>query len=619
MTTNFKRFLFTTLFAGIFSQAQAVKLEGTTTKESPDSKGKSCHLELSPGPHKPEAFKAFREKNLNYHPLKTIKISDGPDGQNEVGKESGYHHLITTIKSLASQTPAALEETSIEISGKSPLIAELFKENRLYVDFLQYLIHSRGETAKAKALAENAEPGMVQRLINTVKPNRPMQEANPEESEKNLQKIQDPIPLPASSSTPVTRPLPPSGNFIYVNGISAQVSESNMSVFNTIGSTYYRGITFDNTVTGSTALNNLKYMEDSTFQAAVNPGKVAYQMVKNNQDAAIRWYGTDNAVTTPFPDANSKLDVINLIKDNGPNSQPKDLAVTIIGPDTTGDVVTNSEYNNYYTSLEYANSKAQLYVPFGPLLGAVAADQLTTTEIYGTPQPIAVPAGVYYPVDGSSSLEEADLLKQTHKSAPNQYDFYFKNIALDTTVNNANTNKLDSTGTWRTQLSKLYNAIVADCPSGISFTNNDPYSSVIADLENGRLDPTTTLTNLNTTKAPSTPTDTNGTALGFSIDTNDSYDATQNSGTFVKALWFMNMLPKGKGEIVCGSNQSELSLASSASTDKVTLTIGTDEYDLWNGVATLDSAASRKRVGSLLDKTVSLPNNLQIKKRTIKE
>lgn len=616
MTTTFKKFLFTALLAGLFSKVQAVKLEGTTVKGSHDSKVKTCYLELSPGPHKVDSFNAFREKNIKNHSLQMIKISDGPDGQNEVGKESGYHYLIGTIKSLALQNPGALEETSIEISGPSPLIKKLLEGDKLYVDIFQNLIHAREETAKAKTLAENTEPGMVQRIINTVKPNRPMQEANPEESEKNLQKIQDPIPLPASSSTPVTRPLPPTGNFVYINEISVPISESNMSVFNTIGSTYYRKITFDNTVTGSSALNNLKYMEDSTFNAS-NAGKVAYEMIKNNQGAAIRWYGSIDPVTTPFPNTTSQLDVIHLIKDSGPSSQTNDLTVTIIGPDATGDATTNTQYEKYYTSVEYANNKSQLYVPCGPLLGAVAKDQLTTTEIYGTAKPLAVPAGVYFPVGGSSSLEEADLLKQTHKSTPNQYSFYFNNIVLDTPGNNANTNTLDSTGTWRTELSKLYNAIVADCPSDISFTNNDPsYSSVIANLENGRLDPTKTLTNLNTTTAPSTPTDTNGTALGFSINANAGYEATP--GTFEQALWFMNMLPKGKGEIVYSDAQSELSLTSSASTNKVTLTIGTNEYNLWNGVATLDSAAGRKRVGSLLDKTISF-SNLQIKKRNIRE
>lgn len=611
MTTTFKKFLFTALLAGLFSKVQAVKLEGTTVKGSHDSKAKTCYLELSPGPHKADSFNAFREKNIKNHSIQMIKISDGPDGQNEVGKESGYYYLIGTIKSLALQNPGALEETSIEISGPSPLIKKLLEGDKLYVDIVQNLIHAREETAKAKTLAESTEPGVVQRIFNTVKPNRPMQEANPEESEKNLQKIQDPIPLPASSSTPVTRPLPPTGNFVYINGISVPISESNMSVFNTIGSTYYRGITFDNTVTGSSALNNLKYMEDSTFNAS-NAGKVAYEMIKNNQGAAIRWYGSIDPVTTPFPNTTSQLDVIHLIKDSGPSSQTNDLTVTIIGPDTT----TN---NQYYTSLEYADSKAQLYVPCGPLLGAVAKDQLTTTEIYGTSKPLAVPAGVYFPVGGSSSLEEADLLKQTHKSAPNQYSFYFNNIVLDTPGNNTNTNKLDSTGTWRTELSKLYNAIVADCPSDISFTNNDPsYSSVIANLENGRLDPTKTLANLNTTTAPADAQGTSSQTLGFSINADDNYDVKQNSGTFVNALWFMNMIPEGKGEIVCGSTQSELSLTSSASTNKVTLTIGTNEYNLWNGVATLDSAAGRKRVGSLFDKTISF-SNLQIKKRNIRE
>ncbi|OJU73138.1 MAG: hypothetical protein BGO07_03085 [Alphaproteobacteria bacterium 40-19] len=621
MTTTFKRFLFTALFAGIFSQVQAVKLEGTTVKGSHDSKAKTCHLTLSPGPHKTEVFNTFRDKYLKNSPIQMITISDGPDGQNEVGKESGYHHLITTIKSLALHNPGVLEETSIEISGQSPLIAELLKGNKLYVDIVQNLIHAREELAKTKALETNTEPGMVQRIINTVKPKPSIQEKNIEESEKSSKKIHDDtlpsVPVP---HTPVARPLPPSGNFIYLNGTTAKISESNMSIFNSIGNTYYRGITFDNTVTGSTALVNLKYLEDSTFEAEENPGKVAHEMIKSNPGAAIRWYGSNDPVATQFPNPNTELDVINLIKDNGPTGLDE-LRVTIIGPDTSGgDIDHNTQYGKHHTSLEYANGKSQLCVPFGPLLGAVATDQLTTTEIYGTPQPIAVPDGVYYPVSPTGTLGSDDLLKQTNKSAPNEYSFYFRNIVLDTTENNANTNTLDSTGTWRTELSKLYNAVVADCPQDISFTNNDPsYSSVIADLENGRLDPTTTLTNLNTTTAPANAEGTTSQTLGFSVDADGSYDATQNSGTFVQALWFMNMLPKGKGEIVVGNAQSELYLTSDALTDKVTLTIGEDEYNLWNGVATLDSAASRKRVGSLLDKTIPLPTNLQIKKRTIKE
>lgn len=617
MTTTFKRFLFTALFTGVFSQAQAVTLEGSTTKAPHDPKAKSCHLKLSPGPHKTEAFNTFREKYLKNNPIETITLLDGPDGQNEAGKESGYHHLKATVKSLAAQNPAALAETSLEISGKSPLTEELFKENKLYVDIIQHLISARVETARTKALEASAEPGVIQRVINTVT-KRPMQEGNLEESEKNLQKISGPIPLPASPVTPVVRPLPPSGNFVYINGVSAQISQTNMSALDSLDSpTYYRGITFDSTVTGSSALSHLKYLEDSTFNAS-SAGKVAYEMVKNNQGAAIRWYGTDNAVTTPFPDDTNQLDVVNLIKDNGPKSQTNDLTVTIIGSDTTGDSGTNIKHNKYYTSLEYANSKAQLYVSFGPLLGSVAKDDLTTEEIYGTPQPIAVPAGVYYPVGGSSSLEEADLLKQTHKSEPNQYSFYFNNIVLDKTANNDKTNTLDSTGTWRTELSKFYDAVVKDFPSDISFSTN-PYSSVIADLEDGRLDPATTLTNLNTTKAPADAQGATPQALGFSVEWDDSYDATQNSGTFEQALWFMNILPKGKGEIVCGSAASELSLTSSASTDKIKLTIGTDEYALWNGEAPSNSAAARKKVGPLLDKTISAPTHGTIKKRNTRD